>query len=354
MELKEYSKYVFVILFALILYLSYKVIENYITTLVVSIILGILFYPLFRWMKKKVKNKHAASLLTVVVILIIAVIPFLFVLQALIVEALDAIDYIRTEFSDDGRLTFACQDRDNAICQQYMKLKEIYPELEMSSYVVSAGRGLVNIARRTINTLTSGIFRFFISLYIVYFLFVDGKKLLKIIKETLSFRPEQEKKITNTLKDTTYGVVFGSLVVALIQGAIAAFGYWLIGGYNSALLLGLLTAFFALIPGIGTTLVWIPASLYLIAMGWLMSDSTFFLRGAGLFIYGALIVSTIDNVIKPMIIGDRAKIHPVIVMLGVLGGVSMTGSFVGVMIGPLVLALCVSFVDMLRIERRRL
>ena len=108
---------------------------------------------------------------------------------------------------------------------------------------------------------------------------------------------------------------------------------------------GFIIAFAALLPFIGTGIIWVPVGIFLILNGLFMSDTSFIWRGIGLLIYGALVISTIDNVLRPKVIGDKSMLHPTLALLGVAGGIYLLG-FIGVIIGPVILALLVIYLGM--------
>jgi len=353
MQLKQYSKFIFLLLFALLLYVSFKVVEPYLISIVTAFILAILFNPVYKWLLRKTKRKVLSGLLVIISIMLIVALPLAFILQALIFETNDVIDLIRSEFSEDEVLELNCEDRDNLFCDAYSQIGILAPNLDLKEAAISSGKYLLGILKNALSALSSGLLQFVISLYILFFILVDGKKLMTFVKKSLALKPSYEKYISKTIGETINGVVFGNIMSSLIQGAIAGLGYWLIGGFNSAILLALFTAFFALIPTIGTAIVWVPAGLYLLLQGWVLGTGGPVIRGIILLAYGALIVSTIDNVLKPKLIGDRAKIHPAVVLIGVLGGLKFMG-IMGVMVGPLILAMFINFIKLLRIERKNL
>lgn len=143
--------------------------------------------------------------------------------------------------------------------------------------------------------------------------------------------------ILSRLSEIVHGVVYGYLMIALIQGGLGALGFFIFG-VTSPIFWGLIMALFALIPILGTGVVWIPASLILFFDGMIQSSNWLMFKGVGLFLYGILIISTIDNILKPKLISEKAKVHPVIIMIGVFGGLLLFGPL-GVIIGPLVLAM---------------
>jgi predicted PurR-regulated permease PerM len=143
--------------------------------------------------------------------------------------------------------------------------------------------------------------------------------------------------------------MYGSILIAVIQGALGALGFWIFG-IESFFIWGMVMAIFALVPFVGTAIIWIPAALYLIAKGTTSGNMTLVWHGVGLLLYGVFIISSADNLLKPKLIGDRAGMHPVVVLLGVLGGLSLFG-FAGFLIGPLILAAMTSFADIYQKEK---
>jgi len=147
----------------------------------------------------------------------------------------------------------------------------------------------------------------------------------------------------NRLKEITYATIYGAIIVAIVQGFFAGIGYYLVG-INSFAVLTLVTMIAAIIPLLGAALIWFPVVIHLVVNGILLSDSSLIFKGVGLLIYGIIIVSTIDNFIRPKIIGDRAKANPVLILLGVFGGLQLFGFF-GIFVGPVILVILVTLLD---------
>jgi predicted PurR-regulated permease PerM len=169
-----------------------------------------------------------------------------------------------------------------------------------------------------------------LSVLIVYFLYRDGDAATRRLRAAVSrIAPERGPRLLDVASGTTRGVVYGILGTALAQGVLNAIGLWF-AGIPAAPLLGLVTFFLSPVP-IGPPLIWGPAGLWLLSQGH---------TGAGIFIllWGLLVVSSIDNVLKPLIISRGSNLPFILVMLGILGGVVAFG-FIGVFLGPVLLAL---------------
>ena len=148
----------------------------------------------------------------------------------------------------------------------------------------------------------------------------------------------------------TSAVIYGSLIIAIIQGMLGGIGFWVVG-LPSPLIWAIVMIFAALIPYIGSSIIWFPAALILIFSGYVDSEPILIIKGAGLILYGTFIIGLIDNILKPKIIGDKGGLHPVLVLLGVIGGLNLLG-FIGIIIGPIILAMLVTFIKIYEEEKR--
>ncbi len=190
----------------------------------------------------------------------------------------------------------------------------------------------------------------FVVLFVMFFLFRDGKILVNKIERIMPLKSKHRKHVFKKLNDMTYAVVYGSIIIAIIQGTLGGIGF-LIFGLPSPLLFGVVMIFASLIPYIGSSIIWFPAALILIFNGYINLETTPIIKGILLILYGIFIVGTIDNVLKPKIIGDKGGLHPVLVLLGVVGGLSFLG-FIGIIVGPIILAMLVTFIKIYEEEKK--
>ena len=149
--------------------------------------------------------------------------------------------------------------------------------------------------------------------------------------------------ITKRFNEVTYAVVYGNVVVAVIQGGLTALGFLMFSA-PSPIIWGLVTIFTSLIPFLGAVVVWLPASIILVVSGYTSGDGLMILRGVGLFLFGIFFISSIDNILKPRLIGGRANLHPALVLVGVIGGISALG-VIGLIIGPVLVALATTVIS---------
>ncbi len=217
--------------------------------------------------------------------------------------------------------------------------------------IISFGKSVWNKIYTSFITLPSRFIDFFIMVFLLFFLFVDGKRVLNTVRQLLPMKIEHEAFILKTLKDTTDAIVFGQTVTAVLQGIIAGIGFWLFG-VPHALLLGVIIGFLAIIPFLGSTIIYVPIAFYFILQGMNMGDNGALIKGVLLLFYGIVFISSIDNFLKPKIIGDRAKLHPAFVFIGVIGGLALFG-IIGFFLGPIIFGLFLSMVQIYKKEKKQ-
>lgn len=186
------------------------------------------------------------------------------------------------------------------------------------------------------------VFGIMIFIVTMYFLFADGPR---IARQLMALSPLEERYVEKLLDEFTRvsrAVVSGSLAAAMVQGMLAGVGFQ-IAGLESVFLLTAVTTLTAMIPFVGAAMVWLPASLWLI----FIDDRP--TAGIVLMVYGAGVISTIDNVIKPWVLHDRSSLHPLAALIGVLGGVQALGPS-GVFVGPMVIAFLQTLLGLLHRE----
>lgn len=350
-DFKDYRTFILIMLFVLIAYISYLLIKPFLTPIILSMVLAYIFYPLYKLLKKVVKNKNVASLIMAVGIIILLSVPTYYVAKTTTKEVFVTYLLTKQKFTTgigDGR----CTDTDSVFCNLANSVKDILSEPKNKYYVQQALEKLqtysVDLGTKLIVGIPKLALNIFLTFFILFFLFRDGKEGIEKLKSMLPIRRKHKKRLFIRLNETLYATIFGTLITALIQGTVAGVGYFIFG-VTSPVLWGLITAFVALIPILGTSIVWVPMGLYFIISGYLDSDGTIIGRGVGILVYGGLVISLIDNFIRPKLIGDKAKVHPVLVLLGVLGGLALMG-VTGIVIGPIVLALFVTFVKIYKGE----
>ena len=194
---------------------------------------------------------------------------------------------------------------------------------------------LVRAAPDFLGSLTELVLGLFIMFFVMFYLFQGRRRSFDRFRELIPLAPNLKDKLIEEIKSVTWAVVYGQVMTALVQGTLGGVGFFIFGVPNP-ILWGFTMIILSFLPVVGTSIIWVPAGILLI-----LSGETF--RGIGLLLWGGILVMNVDNFLKPRLISGRSNIHPVTVLLGVLGGLKLFG-FIGLVAGPLILALLIALI----------
>ena len=320
----KHSKYFFLLCFLAVLAVSIYILRGYLIAILSAMILAYIFYPIYHWIHKYLRNRSLAALALSVLLVVLTLVPAIFAANALINESVKFFHEVN-QFGDQDLLSRVSMIFGNNVNFEFY-LKEVLNKLSLY---------IANSTSNFILSLPSKILAGFIMIFVMYYMFKEGKEFIATVKGWLPLRPHYKERMAQQFDQVVYAVLYGIVVTAFIQGLVGMVGLWVFG-VDSFILLGLVMMLLAMLPVLGPWLVWLPAAILKVIGG----DNV---NGIGLLIYGVLIISTIDNIIRPKLIGMKGKVHPVIVLLGVLGGLTAFG-LIGVIIGPLILAITIEFI----------
>ncbi len=289
--------------------------------------LASVFYPFYEKIDRRIKNTTISSLLTVIVIFVVIAIPITVAIFITVNETEKFINNITS-------IKMAFQSIVDKI-HQISNLKIIAPWLEKidnSLFSVLQNTGILitkNIGvvfSQTYNIMANFVFSFIITFYLIK----DKDRFINYIAPAIDDR-KSLKRILQSVRVSINATVLGGVVTAFIQGFVGAIGF-LIVGLNAFFMWMFLIALFSFVPLVGASLVWIPASAYLLIKG------NYF---GGIFIaaWGVLAIGLIDNYVRPLIIGSKINIHPMILFFGILGSIMVFGP-IGIIVGPVILSVC--------------
>lgn len=195
------------------------------------------------------------------------------------------------------------------------------------------GRFVVSqLAALTRGTVTF-VFLLFVMLYAMFFFLKDGESVLRRILYYLPLSSDDEERMLDKFVSVSRAMVKGTFLIGIIQGALAAIAFW-IAGIPHVAFWGTVMAVLSIIPGIGAALVWVPAGIYLLSIGRTGA-------GIGVLLWCGILVSTVDNMLRPWLVGRDTRMPDLMILLGTLGGLVVFGA-AGVIIGPIVAALFIT------------
>jgi predicted PurR-regulated permease PerM len=219
-------------------------------------------------------------------------------------------------------------------------------EMDLESMMLAAFKkglsALLNYSTDIVKNFFEFLFKLILMLITLFFTYKDGRRWLQAFWQVAPIAEELKKTITGTVTRVLGAVMFGVIMTCMVQGALGGLGFW-VAGLPSPLLFGTLMAIFAPIPLVGTALVWLPGAAYLLIQGQT-------LPGILLIAWGALVVGSIDNILRPLFISGRAHLPILMIVFGVLGGFLAFG-LSGLVAGPVILALAPVFLETCRVEK---
>jgi|AntRauTorckE6833_2_1112554.scaffolds.fasta_scaffold01348_5 predicted PurR-regulated permease PerM len=331
MKLSRIVEYVF--FFGLLLmagYMVWLIMSPFLTALALSTIIVTICFPLYTGIKKYIpkNNSSIAALATTLVVLIAIIIPLVFMSSMV---AQEVVSFYQELNKGEGGIQ-------TQIATIEQSLESLIPgfEIDILDQLQSSGQWFAgNLGAIFAGTLST-IFIFFISLVGSFYFFRDGRELLQLLITASPLPDDEDRIILNRLARAVRAVATGTVLVAIIQGSLVAIGFTVFG-IERAVLWGSFASLGALIPGVGTTIVTVPAIVYLFFVGEIFS-------AVGLLVWSVLIVGLVDNLIGPYLISRGNNLHPFIILISVLGGISLMGP-IGFVIGPVVVTLFVVLLE---------
>lgn len=310
------------------LILGFMVMQPFLNTIALSIIFAIVLHPIFLQIKKRIApNGGLAALATLIIGSLLVIIPLGLVGTLVVSEATSAYNNLISGATRTSAEQVATSV--GAWLEPHIPGASVYAHTissELNLYVTQSLKWLVSRSGDAFTSILGLLLRLLIFLMALYYFLKEGPALEKLLITKSPLRDEDASFIFKQLSRTVSSVVKGSLTIACIQGVLAGIGFLIFGVPNAALW-GVSTAVAALIPGVGTSLVLVPAVIYLFATGSLA-------HAVGLLLWGSLLVGLIDNFLAPRLMGRGAQLHPLVILLSVLGGVVLYGP-VGIFLGPL-------------------
>ncbi len=351
----------FVVLVAILLVIAglfYQVIARFLLPMFLAVLLVVIFGPLHRWLVVKCRGRvRLAAGLTTAAILLILLIPFLLILIPATIEGFAVYDSVVSngdmaqaggeeveEAGENNRTGIRALQSMLAhkMVERFEKFGDSTTVAEMEEIIAEKVKEwltpLLFAAPGYLGHTLLGVVVMVLSLY--YFL-ADGPAMVRTLMRLSPLDDKYEEQLIVQFDNLTRAVVVATLLSAFVQGILAGIGFAVVG-LSSVFLLTVLTMLFAMVPFVGAAAIWIPASAWLLYQGQTAA-------GIGLAIYGAAIVSTADNFIKPWILHGRSNLHPLLALLSVLGGVQALGP-IGIFVGPMVVAFLQTLLNMLHKE----
>lgn len=322
-----------VVLFISALFLA--MIRQFLMAIVLAGIFSSMAYPLYRKLRDTFRGRrHLASIITVLLIVCVVLIPLGGLIGMVASEAIKvggaAKPWVEKQLAEPGALSGALQS------------VPFYENIEpyRQQILKKAGELVGSISKFILNKLSSVtlgtvnlIFTSFVMLYCMFFFFIDGRQLLDRILYYVPLKDRDERQILDKFTSVTRATIKGTLLIGLLQGGLAGLAFHVVG-IPSAVFWGAIMAVLSIIPAVGSALIWVPAAIVLIATGKVAG-------GIGLAAFCGILVGSLDNLLRPALVGKDTQMHELMIFFGTLGGIFLFG-IPGMFIGPIIAALFVT------------
>lgn len=333
MQSKIIGRYFFFGLLIGTLVFTFIIFQPFWIVLVLGTCFTVVLYPIYKWFKKGRLPSWLASLLTVILFVIALCGPLLGIGKVVFTQAQNTYEAVVKE----GNTGTFLKNMESGINRFLPKGVYFNAEKKASEFISSIGSNIATIFSSTF----SALFSFLLILLVMFYLFKDGAHFRQALMILSPLSDQDNERIIKRLVRAINGVIKGSLFIALIQGILMGIGLWIFGVPNPALW-GMIAAVCSMLPTIGTSLVSIPAILYLLAGG----DTA---NAIGLLVWSLTLVGTIDNLLSPLIVSSKTNVPSFLILFSVLGGISFLGP-VGILVGPLTVSFLYTLISIYKNE----
>jgi predicted PurR-regulated permease PerM len=321
------------------LYLCWRIILPFLDVLLWATVLVIVFQPVHRRLLARFEHPTGTAVLSTLLVIITILVPVTLITLAVIGELRGIVSHLETN-------PLRVFDVDHPVLGPWLRWLDQYVDVDRfqdPAFVRARLEGLTGILANStlgfVGGAVSTIVQTLLVIFTMFYLFRDGDAIRRAAYDMVPVRRSQARDVVARMKEVIGATVYGVIVIALIQGVLGAAIFFALG-LPSPLLWGVVMFFLSMIPMAGAFLVWAPAALYLAFTGaWT--------RAAILVAWGVLVVGSIDNVLSPRLVGKKTRMHELLVFFSVLGGLEVFG-VLGVVLGPVVVAVTLALIEMVR------
>lgn len=325
---------------ALGIYLCYQILEPFLQVIILGTVLVMVFSPVHDWFKRRTRRDSLSALLSTITTVLVIIVPVLLVTTVLVGQLPAAVDTVQSGVEGlRGKWDVANAEGGwVSDLRHSLGLEDFFQEQKIKEYTNTLSNVLVKQTFTVVGGFVGLLLNFVFLIFSLYFLFRDRDKLAAKWPEMLPLDSEQSTALATRTREVIHACVYGVIFVATVQGFLGGVTFWLLG-LPSPVVWGVIMTLLCTLPIVGAWLVWLPAAIGLAVHG----DYT---KAIILVVVGQFVISSIDGLIRPIVVGQRAKLHELLIFFSVLGGLRYFG-ILGILIGPVVMAITVVLLNAL-------
>jgi len=324
---------------AIAFYLCWLMLQPFVEVLLWASVLVVVFYPVHKRLTARTKSPGLSAALSSLLVIATILVPLTLVTWAVVNEVANVAQSVQDNVS-------SLLDPNSPTTGRALKWLGKYvnvDQLRSQQYIVGRLKSLSGqIAGQTLGVvggLVGAVVEIFFVIFTMYYLFRDGEWITDWLRDVLPLEKAQSHEIFARMRDVISASVYGVVAIATVQGALGGLMFWLLG-LPSALVWGVVMIFMSMIPVLGSFVVWVPAAIFLAATG-------HWGKAAILTAWGALVIGSIDNFLRPKLVGGKTKLHELLIFFSVLGGLQVFG-VLGLVVGPVIVAVTLALMDVFR------
>jgi len=327
---RDVKKVLVIILMALLAILVFFLLRPVMLSIIAGLLLAYIFTPLYRKVLIIVRNKSSSAFLISILVILLIIIPLWFIIPIMLQQVFDL-------FSISQKIDFAGISSNLFPTASPQLVSQM--GITLKSFVDSLSKGALDILTNFFLDLPKISLHLFIVFFVFFYALRDWVKLSEFISEISPFSKSKEKILVLQFKNITDSVVYGQIIIGLVQGSLAGLGL-LIFGVDNAIVLTVLAIFFSILPIVGPFIVWIPIAIFLYSTGQTG-------LATGYLLYNLIIVSLVDNILRTYLVSRKTNISPAVILVAMVGGFFIFG-ILGLLLGPLIAAYFILFLQAYR------
>jgi predicted PurR-regulated permease PerM len=332
---------------AVALYLCWSMLQPFVEVVLWAVVLVIVFFPVHRRIHARVGSPGWSAMLSCLLVIVVILVPLSLLTVAVVNELSNFAQLLQPKQGGDGAGGASdLLDPNSPYFGPLLRWLGQYFDLSQlgsQEFIAERLKGLSGaIASRTLGVVGGAVgfvVEVFFVIFTMYYLFRDGERLRVAAYDMVPLSDERAREIFDRTGEVISASVYGVLVIAVIQGVLGGLAFWVLG-LPSPLLWGVVMIFLSMIPMLGSFIVWVPAAIYLGVTG-------HWGKAVMLTVWGALVIGSVDNFLRPKLVGERTRLHELLVFFSVLGGLQVFG-VIGLVLGPVIVAITIALLDVLR------
>jgi predicted PurR-regulated permease PerM len=321
------------------LYLCWLMLQPFLKVLAWAAVLVIVFYPVHRRLLARTKRSGTSALLSCLLVIITILLPATFIAIALYRELTPFAQNLQANISSLLDPNSPITGRFLGWLGQYVDVEQLRAQEFIAERLKGMGGAIAGRTLDFVGGVVGVVVQIFFAIFTMYYLFRDGPRIVNALPDVLPLERAQSERIFQRTREVISASVYGVLVIASIQGALGGLAFWILG-LPSPLIWAVVMTLLSMIPMAGAFIVWVPAAIFLAVSG-------FWVKAIVLTAWGTLVIGTVDNFLRPKLVGEKTKLHELFIFFSVLGGLRVFG-VLGIVLGPVVLAITLALLDVFR------